>query len=125
MISIHAVPTPFDAKGNKMAEEVMSVAILEALPGKEEDLVMMLRELYSMMNRKGYCRDWLYRDSDRLDRLVHFRKWKSAEMRSEAQIDPDVHRYWQQLPSLCTIPTVYENLETLFESERTPSPSNS
>ena len=125
MISNDAGPTPFDAKGNKMAEEVKSVAILEALPGKEEDLVMMLGELYSMMNRKGYCRDWLYRDSDRLDRLVHFRKWKSAEMRSEAQIDPDVHRYWQRLPSLCTIPTVYENLETLFESERTPSPSNS
>jgi quinol monooxygenase YgiN len=125
MISIDAVPPSFDAKGNKMAEEVMSVAILEALPGKEEDLVMMLRELYAMMNRKGYCQDWLYRDSDRPDRLVHFRKWKSGEMRREAQIDPDVHRYWQQLPSLCTIPTVYENLETLFESERTPSPSNS
>jgi quinol monooxygenase YgiN len=125
MISIDAVPTSFAAKGNKMAEEVMSVAILEALPGKEEDLVMMLRELYSMMNRKGYCQDWLYRDRDRPDRFVHFRKWKSAEMRTEAQIDPDVHRYWQQLPSLCTIPTVYENLETLFESERSPSPSNS
>ena len=125
MISIDAVPTSFDVKGNKMAEEVMSVAILEALPGKEEELVMMLRELYSMMNRKGYCQDWLYRDSDRPDRLVHFRKWKSAEMRREAQIDPAVHRYWQQLPGLCTIPTVYENLQTLFESQRTPSPSNS
>lgn len=125
MTSIDAVPTSFDAKGNKMAEEVMSVAILEALPGKEEELVMMLRELYSMMNRKGYCQDWLYRDSDRPDRLVHFRKWKSAEMRSEAQIDPDVHRYWQQLPSLCSIPTVYENLETLFKSEHTRSRSNS
>ena len=120
-----ALEASFDAKGKTMAEEVMSVAILEALPGKEEELVMMLRELYSMMNRKGYCQDWLYRDSDRPDRLVHFRKWKSAEMRSEAQIDPAVHRYWQQLPGLCTIPTVYENLQTLFESQRTPSPSNS
>jgi hypothetical protein len=25
-----------------------------------------------------------------------------------------VHRYWQKLPDLCAIPTVYENLETLF-----------
>ena len=32
------------------------------------------------------------------------------------QIDPDVHRYWHRLPDLCTIPTVYEDLETLFES---------
>jgi hypothetical protein len=111
-----ALQTSLDAKGNKMAEEVMSVAILEALPGKEAELAAMLRELYSMMNSKGYCEDWLYRDNDRPDRFIHFRKWKSTELRGEAQIDPDVHRYWQQLPSLCTIPTVYENLEMLFES---------
>ena len=111
-----AFQTSFEAKGNNMAEEVMSVAILEALPGKEVELATMLRELYSMMNSKGYCHDWLYRDSDRPDRFIHFRKWKSAELRGEAQIDPDVHRYWQQLPGLCTIPTVYEDLETLFES---------
>ena len=116
MISIDALEASFDAKGKTMAEEVISVAILEALPGKEAELAAMLRELYSMMNRKGYCRDWLYRDSDRPDRFIHLRRWKSSELRSEAQIDPDVHRYWQQLPSLCTIPIVYENLETLFES---------
>jgi hypothetical protein len=99
-----------------MAAEVVSLAILEALPGKEAELAAWLRELYTMMHAKGYCNDWLYRDSDRPDRLIHVRRWKSVETRSEAQIDPDVHRYWQQLPNLCTIPTVYENLETLFES---------
>ena len=115
-MSMDALQTSFGAKGYNMAEEVMSVAILEALPGKEDELAAMLRELYTMMNSKGYCRDWLYRDRDRADRFIHLRKWKSAVLRSEAQIDPDVHRYWQRLPSLCTIPTVYENLETLFES---------
>ena len=99
-----------------MSEEVVSVAILEALPGKEEELVTTLRELYSMMHAKGYCSDVLYCDSDRPDRFFHLRRWKSPALRSEAQIDPDVHRYWQKLPSLCVIPTVYENLETLFES---------
>ncbi len=99
-----------------MANEVVSVAILEALPGKEEELLTMLREFYTMMNTKGYSSDMLYRDSDRLDRFFHVRRWKSAELRGEAQNDPDVHRYWQQLPSLCIIPTVYENLETMFES---------
>lgn len=99
-----------------MSEQVVSVAVLEALPGKEEELAAMLRELYSMMHAKGYCSDWLYRDSDRPDRLIHLRHWKSIEMRSEAQSDPDVHRYWQRLPELCIIPIVYENLETLFES---------
>ena len=99
-----------------MSAEVVSVAILEALPGKEEELLKMLRELYAMMHSKGYCTDLLYRDSDRPDRLIHLRRWKSDALRSEAQIDPDVHRYWQQLPGLCVIPTVYENLETMFES---------
>jgi quinol monooxygenase YgiN len=99
-----------------MSEEVVSIAILEALPGKADELVAMLTELYSMMHAKGYCTDVLYRDSDRPDRLVHLRRWKSPALRSEAQIDPEVHRYWHQLPGLCTIPTVYENLETLFES---------
>ena len=99
-----------------MAQEVVSVAILEALPGKEEELVATLREFYLMMHAKGYCTDALYRENGRPDRLFHLRRWKSAEMRSEAQIDPDVHRYWQRLPDLCLIPTVYEDLETLFES---------
>ena len=90
--------------------------VLEALPGKQEELIGMLRELYAMMNHKGYCTDVLYRDESRPDRLFHVRHWKSAEQRAEAQIDPDVHRYWQRLPDLCTIPTVYEDLETLFES---------
>jgi hypothetical protein len=100
----------------KNMSEVVSVAILEALPGKEEALLTMLRELYSMMYAKGYCSDSLYLDTDRPGRLIHLRRWKSDALRSEAQIDPDVHRYWQQLPSLCIIPTVYENLETKFES---------
>lgn len=99
-----------------MSEQVVSVAILEALPGKEEELVAMLREFYTMMHSKEYCTDTLYRDGSRPERFVHLRRWKSPEMRGEAQIDPDVHRYWQQLPSLCIIPTVYENLEGVFES---------
>jgi|SRR5208283_2392415 len=115
-MSVDAMETSLETKGNNMAEEVVSVAILEALPGKDDDLLSMLREFYSMMKAKGYSSDWLYRDSDRPDRFIHLRRWKSAELRSEAQIDPDVHRYWQQLPSLCTIPTVYENLAGLFES---------
>jgi len=99
-----------------MSEQVVSVAVLEAFPGKEGELVATLREFYSMMKSKGYCTDVLYRDGERPDRLFHLRRWKSAEHIAEAQSDPEVHRYWQKLPELCTIPTVYENLETLFES---------
>jgi hypothetical protein len=99
-----------------MAEEIVSMSILEALPGKEDELLYMLRELYGLMHAKGYCRDSLFRDRTRPDRFVHIRYWVSLELRGEAQIDPEVHRYWQRLPELCNIPAVYENLETVFES---------
>ena len=99
-----------------MVGEIVSLAILEALPGKEEELVTMLRELYTLMHAKGYCRDSLWRDRERPDRFVHLRHWRSEEARMEAQADPEVHRYWLKLPELCIIPTVYENLETAIET---------
>jgi len=99
-----------------MADEILSMAILEALPGKEDTLLATLRELYSVMNAKGYCRDTLHRDSDRPDRFLHLRYWTSSAMRAEAQADPEVHRFWLKLPELCAIPVVYESLEKVFES---------
>ncbi len=99
-----------------MAQEIFSLAVLEALPGKQQELLAKLRELYTMMHAKGYCHDTLHRDSSNPDRFLHLRRWTSAEMRTEAQADPDVHRFWQMLPELCTIPIVYESLEKVFES---------
>ena len=99
-----------------MAQEILSMAMLEALPGKQEELLATLRELYTMMHAKGYCRDSLHCDASRPDRFLHLRRWTSPEMRSEAQSDPDVHRYWQMLPELCLIPIVYESMEKVFES---------
>jgi quinol monooxygenase YgiN len=100
-----------------MSEQIFSLAVLEAQPGKEDALRKMLQELYTLMHGKGYCRDVLYRDTSRPDRLVHLRCWTSAETRSEAQSDPEVHRYWQQLPELCTIPVLHDSLELLFETK--------
>jgi quinol monooxygenase YgiN len=97
-------------------EEIVSVAVIEALPGKEEELVAMLREFYSMMHQKGYSRDTLRRDTLRPDRFIHTRYWKSEATRAEAQHDPEVHQYWLRLPGLCNIPVVYESLETVFET---------
>ncbi|MFZ0312389.1 MAG: antibiotic biosynthesis monooxygenase [Candidatus Korobacteraceae bacterium] len=99
-----------------MAEEIISLAVLEALPGREDELLRMLRELYTLMHAKGYCRDTLCRDTSRSDRFVHLRRWTSPETRAEAQTDPEVHRYWLKLPELCTMSAVYESLETVFES---------
>ena len=60
-----------------MTDEILSVAVLEALPGKETELLATLRELYTMMKAKGYCRDALHRDSARPGRFVHLRYWTS------------------------------------------------
>lgn len=99
-----------------MAHEIVSMAILEALPDKEQELLLWLQELYTMMHAKGYSRDTLHRDGTRPDRFLHLRYWTSPATRAEAQIDPEVHRYWQRLPELCTIPVVYETMEQVFES---------
>ena len=99
-----------------MDQEIVSLAIIEALPGKAEELVSVLRELYTLMHSKGYSRDTLRRDASRPDRFFHTRYWKSDATRAEAQHDPEVHRYWLRLPELCDIPMVYESLEAVFET---------
>ncbi len=99
-----------------MGEEIVSLAIIEALPGKAEELVSLLRELYTLMHSKGYSRDTLRRDAARPDHFCHTRYWKSEETRAEAQHDPEVHRYWLRLPELCNIPVIYESLEMVFET---------
>jgi hypothetical protein len=101
-----------ESEENVMSQQVDSVAILEALPGREDELIAMLREVYTMMQAKGYCTDVLYREGGETC-FFHLRRWKSAELRSGPDRS-DVHRYWQQLPDLCTIP-LSEDLEILFE----------
>jgi quinol monooxygenase YgiN len=100
-----------------ITQEIVSVAALESLPGKEDELLRTLRELYTLMHEKGYSRDSLYRDTARPDRFLHVRCWTSAEMRAEAQADPEVHRYWQMLPELCTVTVLHEKMAKVFESK--------
>jgi hypothetical protein len=96
-----------------MSKEILSLAILEPVAGKEEECVKFLLEFYSVLRQKGYSRDLLYRDSKHESRLLNLRYWASEEMRREAQHDPDVHRYWQRLPDVCAISSIYETLEEI------------
>lgn len=98
-----------------MDHEILALAILEPHPGKEDELVEMLRELYELLFRKGYSRDTLFRDPKRPGQLVHLRHWTSQQHREEAQQDPEVHRFWLRLPELCTLTTVHEELETVID----------
>ena len=99
-----------------MEHEIIALAILEPIRGKEEELIELLRELYALLRQKGYSRDVLYRNPNRPGSLVHMRRWTSHTKRDEAQQDPEVHRFWLRLPELCTLTTVQEELETVIES---------
>ncbi len=106
-----------------MEKEILALAVLEPHVGREDDCLSLLREFYDLLKAKGYSQDLLFRDvkneSSTQERFVHMRIWKSRETREEAMQDPEVHRYWQKLPEVCTITTVYENLERLYTSRET------
>jgi quinol monooxygenase YgiN len=99
-----------------MSDQIVSLAILEPFPGKEDEFVAHQREFYQLLAEKGYSQDVFYRDAKDSGRYVHIRIWASETSRSEAQQDPDVHRFWLRLPELCTITTIYEDLERVFSS---------
>ncbi|HVP44873.1 MAG TPA: antibiotic biosynthesis monooxygenase [Terriglobales bacterium] len=93
--------------------EIMAMAIFVAREGKEGELFAVVREFYSMLRRKGYSRDLLYRDVKNPRRFIHLRYWKSEETRAEAHEDPDVHRFWQRMGLLCDMESVTERMEEL------------
>lgn len=94
-----------------MAETVLSVAVFDVIHGKEQECLQVLRELYALLRRKNYSRDLLLRDSRQPERIINVRFWTSEQARQEAAEDPEVHRYWVQLPNLLKMREVYERLE--------------
>ncbi len=93
--------------------EIVSLAYIRIGEGKEEETLQTLAELYTLMARKGYSRDLLYRDAKNASRLVHLRYWKSETARQEAQEDPEVHRLWRRLAETSTVESVIEQLEEI------------
>jgi quinol monooxygenase YgiN len=96
-----------------MPSEIRAIAVLEAHEGMEDELETLLREFYSMLQRKGYTRDTLYRDTENPRIFVNFRYWLSEETRREAHEDPDVHRYWYRLGHICSMKHISKGLEEL------------
>ena len=91
--------------------EILSLAFIEPLPGKDDDCVSLLRELAATLASKGYSRDVMYRDTKDARQIILLRYWAGEEARARAQEDPDVHRFWRQLALLCRVTKVYESLE--------------
>ena len=91
-----------------MENEVLSVAIYEPLPGREEDSLATMRDLFAALAAGGYSRDSLFREGSQ---YLVFRYWKSEAARREAQDDPAVLRCWARLAEQIEIVKIYERLE--------------
>ncbi len=94
-------------------DELMAVAYVRPKDGKEPETISVLRELYTLMRRKDYSRDLLYRDPKDYGRLVNLRHWTSGEARDEAHEDPEVHRLWQRLSEVSQVEDVTKSLEII------------
>lgn len=94
-----------------MTQEVLSVAVFDPEPGKEEECLATLRELSAVLAAKQFSRDLLYRESKESKRYVLVRYWTSEQARKEALEDPGALRCWARMAHLMTIVKVYETLE--------------
>ncbi len=92
-----------------MEEEVLAIAIVRPHPGKEAEVISVLRDLYAVLRHKGYSRDLLYRDPGD-GCLFNLRYWRSEDARRLAQEDSEVQQHWRQLSELCEVEKVYERL---------------
>ena len=91
-----------------MAQEILSVAVWNPVPGMEAASLATIREITAIVAAKGYGRDLLYRDRE--SHYVFLRYWKSEEARRAAQENPDMLRCWARLGNEISIVKVYETL---------------
>jgi hypothetical protein len=94
-----------------MSQEYLSIAIWEPLPDMEAASLETMRELNTIVSRKQYGRDLLYRSTD--SHYVLLRYWNSEQARSTAQEDPELLRCWARLGNEIKILKVYEKLEEI------------
>jgi len=93
------------------SQEILSLAVFEALPGNEEAALATMQALIDALAKHGYSRDLLYRDSKSQREYVLLRYWKSEEARRAAMEDPEVLRCWAELSHQIRTLRVYESLE--------------
>jgi quinol monooxygenase YgiN len=90
---------------------LVSIAYVRPAEGNEQQTLEILADLYTLLRKKNYSRDLLYRDAKDHRRLINLRYWRSEEARQEAQEDPEVHRLWQSLSEVSKVEGVIEKLE--------------
>lgn len=93
-----------------MAKEILSIAVFEPLPGREESFLAAVRDLMAALEKGGYCRDLLYRDLNSHNQYVLLRYWKSEDSRRAALEDFEVLRCWSKIAQEIQTSKVYETL---------------
>jgi heme-degrading monooxygenase HmoA len=93
--------------------EILSVAIYETLPGREQDSLETMALLLKTLSAAGFSRDYLYKDESQ---YVLLRYWKSEEARRAAHEDPEVQRCWAKLGNEIRIVKVFEVLDQVVLS---------
>ena len=93
--------------------ELVSIAYVRPAEGKEEQTLEILADLYTLLRKKNYSRDLLYRDAREHRRMINLRYWRSEEAREDAHEDPEVHRLWQRLSEISKVEGVIEKLELI------------
>ena len=96
-----------------MPEEILAVAIFEPNQGKEKECLAVTRELFDFLQRKGYARDQLFRDSAHPGVYLNFRWWASEAVARQAHQDRELHAFWGRLAKVCKIKKIYERLEAV------------
>ena len=94
-----------------MSDEILSLAIVEPLPGNDEAFAATMRALTAALAKGGYSRDLFYRDARTGNEYVLLRYWKSEVARRAALEDPDVLRCWAELSHQIRTIKVYETLD--------------
>ena len=92
-------------------KEILSVAVFEPHPGKEQECLAMIRELAGILGAGQYSRDRLFRDTTAAHRYVLTRYWASESARRQALEDPAALRCWARMADLIDSIKVYESLE--------------
>ena len=100
---------------------ILSIAIVRPYPGKDAEVLAVLKDLYAILASKGYSSDELFQDA-KDERYFNLRYWKSEESRRHAYDDSDVQRCWLRLSQICEVEQVYEKLHNLTENWITVEP---
>jgi quinol monooxygenase YgiN len=94
-----------------LSQEILSVAVFEPQPGREQEGLSAVRELAGILAAKQFSRDRLFRDSTEAHRYVLARYWASESARRQALEDPAALRCWARMAELINSIKVYESLE--------------